>query len=50
MVNSDELICTTEYPTQQARCRINRCRFKRVLRVLIKVQDILSCVRFRGPI
>jgi hypothetical protein len=29
-VNSDELIGTTEYLTLQARCRINRYRYKRV--------------------
>jgi hypothetical protein len=31
MVNSDELIGTTEYLTLQARCRINRCRYNRIL-------------------
>ena len=30
MVNSDELVGTTEYLTLQARCRINRCRYIRV--------------------
>ena len=31
MVNSEELIGTTEYLTLWTRCRINRCRYKRVL-------------------
>jgi hypothetical protein len=31
MVDSDELIGTTEYLTLQVRCRINRCRYNRVL-------------------
>jgi hypothetical protein len=30
MVNSDELISTTEYLTLYTRCRINRCRYNRV--------------------
>jgi hypothetical protein len=30
MVNSEELIVTTEYLTQYTRCRINRCRYNRV--------------------
>jgi hypothetical protein len=30
MVNSVELIGTTEYLTLQARCHINRCRYNRV--------------------
>jgi hypothetical protein len=30
MVNSDQLICTTENLTLQARCRINRRRYNRV--------------------
>jgi hypothetical protein len=30
MVDSEELIGTTEYLTLYARCRINRCRYKRV--------------------
>jgi hypothetical protein len=30
MVNSEELIGTTEYLTQYARCRIQRCRYNRV--------------------
>jgi len=30
MANNEELIGTTEYPTQQTRCRINRCRYNRV--------------------
>ena len=30
IVNSDELVGTTEYLTLQARCRINRCRYIRV--------------------
>ena len=30
MVNSEELICVTKYLTLQARCRINRCRHKRI--------------------
>jgi hypothetical protein len=30
MVNSDELIGTTEYLTVETMCRINRCRYKRV--------------------
>jgi hypothetical protein len=30
MVNSEELIGSTEYLTLQARCRINRCRYNRV--------------------
>ena len=29
MVNSEELIGTTEYLTLQTRCRINRCRYNR---------------------
>jgi hypothetical protein len=31
MVNSDELIGTTENLTVWTRCRINRCRYKRAL-------------------
>jgi hypothetical protein len=31
MVKSDEIIGTTEYLTLYARCRVNRCRFKRVV-------------------
>jgi hypothetical protein len=30
MVNSEELIGTTEYLTLYARCRVNRCRYNRV--------------------
>jgi hypothetical protein len=30
MVNSEELIRTTEYLTLEARCRINRCRYNGV--------------------
>jgi hypothetical protein len=30
MVNSEELIGTTEYLTLYTRCRINRCRYNRV--------------------
>ena len=30
MVNSEELIVTTEYLTLYARCRLNRCRYNRV--------------------
>ena len=30
MVNNEELIGTTEYRTLYVRCRINRCRYKRV--------------------
>jgi hypothetical protein len=30
MVNSEELIGTTEYLTLQRRCRINGCRYNRV--------------------
>jgi hypothetical protein len=30
MVNSEDLIGTTEYLTLQARCCINRCRYNRV--------------------
>jgi hypothetical protein len=31
MVSSEELIDTIKYMTLLARCRINRCRYKRVL-------------------
>jgi hypothetical protein len=37
MVNGGELLGTTEHLTQQARCRINRCRYNRV-RLYIGVQ------------
>jgi hypothetical protein len=30
VVNSEELIGTTEYQSLQTRCRTNRCRYKRV--------------------
>jgi len=30
MVNSEELLGTTEYMTLQTRCRINLCRYNRV--------------------
>jgi hypothetical protein len=30
MVNNEELIVTTEHLTLYTRCRINRCRYKRV--------------------
>jgi hypothetical protein len=30
MVNSEELIGTTEYLTLQTRCRLKRCRYNRV--------------------
>jgi hypothetical protein len=41
MVNSDELIGTTEYLTLQARCRINGCRYNRVL--LYVVLRLATC-------
>jgi len=31
VVNSEELFGTAEYLTQYTRCRINRCRYNRVL-------------------
>jgi hypothetical protein len=30
MVNTDELIGTTEHLTLKTRCRLNRCRYNRV--------------------
>jgi hypothetical protein len=42
MVNSEELIGTTEYLTMQARCRINRCRYNRV--PLYLYLYLLACV------
>jgi hypothetical protein len=30
MVNSEELIGTTEHVTLYARCRLNRCRYNRI--------------------
>jgi hypothetical protein len=38
MVNSDELIGTTECLPVQARCRINRCRYNRVLLYILEQQ------------
>jgi hypothetical protein len=34
MVNSEELIGTTEYVTLYARCRINQCRYNRLRRYI----------------
>jgi hypothetical protein len=36
MINWQELIGTTEYPTLQKRCRINRCLYNRVQLFLIQ--------------
>jgi hypothetical protein len=37
MVNSEELIGTTEHVTLYTRCRLNRCRYNRVRLYIIKV-------------
>ena len=42
MVNSHELICTTECLTLYARCRINRCRYNRVRLYLLYIFSLFS--------
>jgi hypothetical protein len=43
MVNSDELIGSTEYLTLYTRCRINRCRYNRVrLYVVSSLRTVLT--------
>ena len=37
MVNSEELIGTTEYLALYTRCRINRCRYKRGRLYMVKL-------------
>ena len=39
MVNSEELIGTTEYLTLQTMCRLNRCRYNRVRLYLSSTQE-----------
>jgi hypothetical protein len=36
MVNSEELIGIIEYLTLQARCRIDRCRYNRVILFVVR--------------
>jgi hypothetical protein len=44
MVNSDELISTTENVTLQARCRTNRCRCNRISLYIYYLHYVkLSC-------
>ena len=38
MVNSEDLIGTTEYVAVYARCRLNRCRYNRVLLYIIVIR------------
>jgi hypothetical protein len=48
MVNSDELLGTTEYLTLYTWCRINRCRYNRVRLYFLPVtlQYHLGCCYF----
>jgi hypothetical protein len=39
MVNSEELIGTTEYLTLYTRCRINRCRHNRAALYVVSQRD-----------
>ena len=45
MVNSVELIDTTEHLTLWMRCRINRCRYKRVRLYFVSIGDNCGGVR-----
>jgi hypothetical protein len=38
VVNSEELIGTTDYVTVYAKCRLNRCRYNRVLLYIILIR------------
>jgi len=43
IVNGEELIDTTEYPTLYTRYRINRCRYKRVrLYIVYNLTQLIS--------
>jgi hypothetical protein len=51
MVNSEQLIATTELLTLWTRCRINRCRYKRVRLYLHRNDRVLlrSVPRISAP-
>jgi hypothetical protein len=46
MLKSDELIGTAEYLILEARCRVKRCRYNRVLLYLF-YDDISNCSGFK---
>jgi hypothetical protein len=51
MVNSEELIGTTEYLTLKARCRINRRRYNRVLLYLhwLDLTAVITVTEYMAP-